>query len=111
VVVGAGPVGEPAVDVALGAGGQGGAVVAEPVDQGDGGADLSACAACLAVREIAPFGAGAELVEGVPASEGADNPAFVRVVDVDGDLGDPPFEPSDALVAWGQNSAGDEHRT
>src|SRR5713226_2695107 len=106
VVVGAGPAGEPGVDVVLGAGRQALAVFSQPGDQLERGPDLVVHVVGLLGGDVVPLRLPAEPPQVMPAGETANDPAFGGVLNPAGFLAGPPFESGEAFVAGGQDAAG-----
>ncbi|WP_133061602.1 hypothetical protein [Streptosporangium minutum] len=108
VVVGAGRLGEPGVDVVLGAGGQAFAAFVEPGDQLERGADLVVYEVGLFGGDVAVFGLAVKPAEMMPGGEAAKDPSFGGVGDLGGLERDPVFEVGKAFITLGQDPAGDQ---
>ena len=108
-VVAAGcPGGEPGVDVALSAGGQGGAGASQPADQPGRRPDLVSRVAGLPGGDGVPPGLAAEPPQVMPGREAADDPPLGGIADLCGGVPGPPFEVGEALVPGGQDASGHE---
>jgi hypothetical protein len=108
VVAGAGPAGEPVVDVVLGARGEGGAAVPQPADQGDRCPDLVVHVVGLLGGDVVPGGLAAQAPQVMPGGEAARGPALGGIGDLAGLGGDPLLELGEPLVAGGKDAAGHE---
>ncbi|MFD5467498.1 hypothetical protein ACFWIQ_32460 [Kitasatospora sp. NPDC127059] len=98
--------GEPPVDVGLGAGGQAGAVRAQPGQQANRGPDIPSRGLELAVRQRPAPGAAPELVQVEPGREAPDDGPLVLVADGSDGLGQPPLEGGQVLIAARQDAVG-----
>src|SRR5664279_1747906 len=92
----------PGVDVGLAAGGQGEAVLGEPLKEGRGGLDLVAGIAAAGRSDRLSLRAGAEPRQDFPSGEAADELGMVRVGDVSEMADQPPLERADLLVDGGE---------
>jgi len=96
----------PGVDVGLAAGGQGEAVLGEPLKEGRGGLDQVAGMAAAGRSDRLSLRAGAEPRQDFPSGEAADELGMVRVSDVSEMADQPPLERADLLVDGGEHTAG-----
>jgi len=108
VEAGAGPGGEPVIDLALGARGEAGAVISQPGDQDDRCPDLVVHVVGLLGSDMVPGRLAAQPPQVMPGREAAHGPALGGIGDLAGPVRDPLLELGEALVADGQDAARDE---
>lgn len=100
---------QPGIDVALADPGQGEVMVGKPVKQRDRGAQVLACGRGRRARGRAAGGAGAKPVGDVPGGVGGPQAPVSGTADRRQCVGGSTLEPTQVVVAVGQNVVCDEH--
>lgn len=101
--------GEPQIEVALGAAGQGEVVCRQPVEEPHRAEDLVAGVADRSALGGVVIGAASDAAQHPPRGEGGDGLAVLGAVDGGDGPGVEPFEAEEPFVAGSEDAVGDEH--